>query len=115
MRLNNEVVTRQERGRVSFSPLESWGNCSPSFLVLMGIHLDKVICLLHPNFFVKVFFIGPPGGKELSTAVILVIEDSQLPCPKIKREELWELFMERFSLLLLLGSLFVLFHANQWF
>lgn len=57
MRLNNKVVTRQERGRVSFTPLESWGGCSPSFMVLMGIHLDKVICLLHPNCFVKVFFL----------------------------------------------------------
>lgn len=64
MRLNNKVVTRQERGRVSFTPLESWGGCSPSFMVLMGIHLDKVICLLHPNCFVKVFFYWSSGWER---------------------------------------------------
>lgn len=88
MRLNNKVMTGQNRGVVSLCPLEPWGWSfslfrSPDGNSFRQDNLFTVFKLLW-----KSFLIGPLGGKQPSTAATYVTRDSQLPHVKIKRVEL---------------------------
>lgn len=72
-----------------FSPVESWGWLFLLFQVLKGIHLDRIISLSHSNCFGKVFLLDLwVGNNPQLLSHTHVTEDSQLPCLKIRRDEL---------------------------
>lgn len=83
-----KVVTGQGRGIMAslFYPGVLGRSCS-TFMVPMGIHLHRIICLLHPNCFGKAFLLDlwvANSPQLLSHAT----KDSQLSHLTIKREEL---------------------------